>query len=53
MTMRIYELAKELDVEIRVVMNTMHELGLFIRSAASSIAPEEEKQIREKLHRDP
>ncbi|GAA1841597.1 translation initiation factor IF-2 N-terminal domain-containing protein [Actinomadura bangladeshensis] len=50
MTMRIYQLAKELDVETRVVLNTMYELGLFIRSAASSITPEEEKQIREELH---
>jgi hypothetical protein len=50
---RIYELGRELGVKPRAVMDAMHELGLFIRSAASTVTPEEEAQIREKLRHDP
>ncbi|WP_181768744.1 translation initiation factor IF-2 N-terminal domain-containing protein, partial [Streptomyces albidus (ex Kaewkla and Franco 2022)] len=34
---RVYELAKELGVESKVVMAKLNELGEFVRSASSTI----------------
>ena len=36
---RVYELAKELGVESKVVMTKLQELGEFVRSASSTVEP--------------
>ena len=44
---RVYELAKQLGVESKVVLSLLKELGEFVRSAASPIEPPVERRIRE------
>ena len=36
---RVYELAKELGVESKVVMTKLQEMGEFVRSASSTVEP--------------
>ena len=46
---RVYELAKEFEVESRVVMATMMEMGEFVRSAASTVEPAVVRKLRERF----
>jgi translation initiation factor IF-2 len=44
---RVYELAKELGVESKVVMAKLNELGEFVRSASSTVEPPVVRKLRE------
>ncbi|MBK8076327.1 MAG: translation initiation factor IF-2 [Kineosporiaceae bacterium] len=44
---RVYELAKELGVESKVVMTKLTELGEFVRSASSTVEPPVVRKLRE------
>ena len=44
---RVYELAKELGVESKVVMTKLNELGEFVRSASSTVEPPVVRKLRE------
>ena len=46
---RVYELAKELGVESKVVMTKLQELGEFVRSASSTVEPPVVRKLREQL----
>ncbi|HEY6796878.1 MAG TPA: translation initiation factor IF-2 N-terminal domain-containing protein, partial [Kineosporiaceae bacterium] len=46
---RVYELAKELGVESKVVMTKLQELGEFVRSASSTVEPPVVRRLREQL----
>ena len=46
---RVYELAKELGVESKVVMAKLQELGEFVRSASSTVEPPVVRRLRETL----
>jgi translation initiation factor IF-2 len=46
---RVYELAKELGVESKVVMAKLQELGEFVRSASSTVEPPVVRKLREAL----
>ena len=46
---RVYELAKELGVESKVVMAKLQELGEFVRSASSTVEPPVVRKLREQL----
>ncbi len=46
---RVYELAKELGVESKVVMTKLNELGEFVRSASSTVEPPVVRKLREAL----
>lgn len=46
---RVYELAKELGVESKVVMAKLQELGEFVRSASSTVEPPVVRRLREQL----
>ncbi|MFN8076965.1 MAG: translation initiation factor IF-2 N-terminal domain-containing protein [Kineosporiaceae bacterium] len=46
---RVYELAKELGVESKVVMAKLQELGEFVRSASSTVEPPVVRRLRENL----
>ena len=47
---RVYELAKELGVESKVVMTKLQELGEFVRSASSTVEPPVVRKLREQLN---
>jgi translation initiation factor IF-2 len=44
---RVYELAKELGIESKVVMAKLNELGEFVRSASSTVEPPVVRKLRE------
>src|SRR6478672_11761905 len=44
---RVYELAKELGVESKTLLNHLKEQGEFVRSASSTIEPPVVRKIRE------
>src|SRR5690349_23520616 len=44
---RVYELAKELGIESKVVMTKLNELGEFVRSASSTVEPPVVRKLRE------
>jgi translation initiation factor IF-2 len=44
---RVYELAKELGVESKVVMTKLQELGEFVRSASSTVEPPVVRKLKE------
>jgi len=44
---RVYELAKELNVESKAVMAKLQELGEFVRSASSTIEAPVVRRLRE------
>ena len=44
---RVYELAKELGIESKVVMTKLTELGEFVRSASSTVEPPVVRRLRE------
>ena len=44
---RVYELAKELNVGSKEIMTKLTELGEFVRSASSTIEPPVERQLRD------
>jgi translation initiation factor IF-2 len=46
---RVYELAKELGVESKVLLNHLKEQGEFVRSASSTIEPPVVRKIREQF----
>jgi translation initiation factor IF-2 len=46
---RVYELAKELGVESKVVMTKLQELGEFVRSASSTVEAPVVRKLREAL----
>ena len=46
---RVYELAKELGVESKVVLTKLNELGEFVRSASSTIEAPVVRKLREAL----
>ena len=46
---RVYELAKELGVESKIVMAKLNELGEFVRSASSTVEPPVVRKLRDAL----
>jgi translation initiation factor IF-2 len=44
---RVYELAKELGIESKVVMTKLTEMGEFVRSASSTVEPPVVRKLRE------
>lgn len=46
---RVYELAKELGVESKVVLQKLQDLGEFVRSASSTIEPPVARRLREAM----
>ncbi|MGL4172491.1 MAG: translation initiation factor IF-2 [Actinomycetota bacterium] len=46
---RVYELAKELGLESKVVMAKLQEMGEFVRSASSTVEPPVVRRLREQL----
>ena len=46
---RVYELAKELGVESKVVLAKLQELGEFVRSASSTIEPPVARRLRDAM----
>src|SRR5471030_3244151 len=44
---RVYELAKELGIESKVVMTKLTETGEFVRSASSTVEPPVVRKLRE------
>jgi translation initiation factor IF-2 len=44
---RVYELAKELGVESKVIMAKLNDLGEFVRSASSTVEPPVVRKLRE------
>ena len=44
---RVYELAKELGVESKTLLNHLKEQGEFVRSASSTIEPPVVRKIKE------
>jgi translation initiation factor IF-2 len=50
---RVYELAKELGVESKLILTLLKDWGLFIRSASSEVDSTAERRLRERLGRVP
>ncbi len=46
---RVYELAKELGVESKVVMTKLQEMGEFVRSASSTVEPPVVRRLRAEM----
>ena len=46
---RVYELAKELGVESKVVLAKLAELGEFVRSASSTVEPPVARRLKEAM----
>jgi translation initiation factor IF-2 len=46
---RVYELAKELGVESKVVMTKLQEMGEFVRSASSTVEPPVVRRLRTEM----
>jgi len=44
---RVYELAKELGVDSKTLMNKLTEMGEFVRSASSTIEPPVVRKLRD------
>src|SRR4249919_2063194 len=44
---RVYELAKELGIESKVIMAKLGDLGEFVRSASSTVEPPVVRKLRE------
>ncbi|WP_460447751.1 translation initiation factor IF-2 N-terminal domain-containing protein, partial [Angustibacter aerolatus] len=49
---RVYELAKELGVESKVLMTKLNEMGEFVRSASSTVEAPVVRRLREQLPAD-
>ena len=49
---RVYELAKELGVESKVIMTKLQEMGEFVRSASSTVEPPVVRKLRSELPAD-
>ena len=47
--MRVYEIARELDVESKVVLQALNELGVAVKSHANSVSEEEAARVRQAL----
>lgn len=45
---RVHELAKELGVESKVVLEKLHEMGAFVKSASSTIEPSVQKRFNDR-----
>lgn len=50
---RVYELAKELDVESKTILTTLKDMGEFVRSASSTVEPMVERRLRQRLGAPP
>ena len=50
---RVYELAKELGVESKIVLTMLKDMGEFVRSASSTVEAPVERRLKEKLASDP
>lgn len=50
---RVYELAQELNVDSKQVMDALKADGEFVRSASSTLEPEAAQAVRERLWRQP
>ncbi|HLT60270.1 MAG TPA: translation initiation factor IF-2, partial [Microlunatus sp.] len=50
---RVYELAKELGVESKVVLSTLKDMGEFVRSASSTVEAPVVRRLTEKLASTP
>ncbi|MFG3525856.1 translation initiation factor IF-2 N-terminal domain-containing protein [Streptomyces sp. NPDC047917] len=46
---RVYELAKEFEMENKVVLAKLQEMGAFVRSASSTLEPSVESRLRDVL----
>ena len=46
---RVYELAKELGVESKVVLSTLKDMGEFVRSASSTVEAPVVRRLTERL----
>ena len=46
---RVYELAKELGVDSKVVLSKLNDIGEFVRSASSTVEPPVAKRLRDAL----
>jgi translation initiation factor IF-2 len=50
---RVYELAKELGVESKIVLTMLKDMGEFVRSASSTVEAPVERRLKEKLSSEP
>ncbi|QDP96285.1 translation initiation factor IF-2 [Microlunatus elymi] len=50
---RVYELAKELGVTSKDVLNTLKDMGEFVRSASSTVEAPVERRLKERLANEP
>ncbi len=50
---RVYELAKELGVESKIVLTMLKDMGEFVRSASSTVEAPVERRLKEKLASEP
>lgn len=50
---RVYELAKDLGVTSKDVLNVLKDMGEFVRSASSPIEPLVERRLRQRLGSEP
>ena len=50
---RVYELAKELGVTSKDVLNTLKDMGEFVRSASSTVEAPVERRLKERLAEQP
>ena len=49
---RVYELAKELDIDSKDVLKKLNDLGEFVRSASSTVEPPVVKKLRDAMASD-
>ena len=50
---RVYELAKELGVESKIVLSMLKDMGEFVRSASSTVEAPVERRLKERLANQP
>ena len=50
---RVYELAKELGVESKIVLTKLKDMGEFVRSASSTVEAPVVRRFKEKLASEP
>lgn len=50
---RVYELAIELDLTSKEVLNVLKDMGEFVRSASSTVEPPVERRLKERLAGQP
>ena len=50
---RVYELAKELGVESKIVLSMLKDMGEFVRSASSTVEAPVERRLKERLASEP